>query len=104
MSTQDESIAYGWTEVPRSQSKLLRAIDPANSKPVQVAELPTPTGRLVDHVMQYAKKELNEQTFNHSMRVYYYGASFPDRSSTIQTCPCSTFRAIKSVEFKKHAN
>jgi len=73
MSAQDETTAYGWTEVPRSQSILLQAIDPANSKPIKVSELPTPSGKIVDHVIQYAKKELNEQTFNHSMRVYFYG-------------------------------
>ncbi|KAF1982211.1 cyanamide hydratase [Aulographum hederae CBS 113979] len=71
----DSITQYGWTAVPRSEEQLLALIDSSNTKPIDISDLPFPTGELVDHVMEYAKKELTEETFNHSMRVYHYGAA-----------------------------
>ena len=77
MVVQDETIAYGWTGIPRDPKVLLdhkpKLFDP---KPVLISENPFPSSTLVQHVQAYAKSELQEQTYNHSMRVYYYG-SFP---------------------------
>ena len=40
-----------------------------------VDSIQLPDSRIAKEVLGYAKAELNEQTFNHSMRVYYYGSS-----------------------------
>ena len=63
---------HGWTAVPRDASAVLSSRDKLREltpRPVNAFEK-TP---LADAVTAYAKQELSEQTFNHSMRVYYYG-------------------------------
>ena len=66
--------AHGWTAVPRSLNKLVAgAKDAQHSSPIKVEDIPIPDTPLAQTVMQYAKQHLPEQTFNHSMRVYYYG-------------------------------
>ncbi|KAH8808395.1 hypothetical protein F5884DRAFT_369000 [Xylogone sp. PMI_703] len=66
---------YGWTAVPRKVETLLsqsqNASDPARAIPVSTIELPT--SQLTKSVWQYVKDRLPVETFNHSMRVYYYG-------------------------------
>ncbi len=41
---------------------------------MSVSEIGVPDAKLVEEVLAYAKRELNVEIFNHSMRVYYYGA------------------------------
>lgn len=68
---------HGWTAVPRSMEKLLASRrDPKPSQPVNVEDVPIPVGPLVEQITKYAKENLPEETFNHSMRVYYYGLWF----------------------------
>jgi cyanamide hydratase len=43
--------------------------------PQLCADIPLPNTPLVNAVMKYAKKESPVHTFNHSMRVFYYGKS-----------------------------
>ncbi|KAK3725156.1 hypothetical protein LTR37_000667 [Vermiconidia calcicola] len=65
---------HGWTAVPRSLEKLVS--DRKNKtapKPVSLEDMPLPDTPLVQEVLQYAKENLPRETFNHSMRVYYYG-------------------------------
>lgn len=65
---------HGWSAVPRSMEKLVASRkDPKPSKPVDVKDIPLPDSPLVEAVMKYAKENLPSETFNHSMRVYYYG-------------------------------
>ena len=65
---------HGWTAVPRSLEKLVAGRkDPKPSKAMKLAEIPLPHSPLVQSVMQYAQQHLPAETFNHSMRVYYYG-------------------------------
>lgn len=65
---------HGWTAVPRSLEKLVtRRKNPQPSKPMTVDEIPQPDSPLVRSVMKYARENLPGQTFNHSMRVFYYG-------------------------------
>lgn len=45
--------------------------------PVRVKEVTLPGSQLASTVLEYAKKELAVETFNHSMRVYYYGMHSP---------------------------
>lgn len=67
---------HGWTPQPRDPITALRktegAIDPA---PQALSNINFPVTPLCVDIMKYAKKELPEATFNHSMRVYYYGNS-----------------------------
>lgn len=68
---------HGWTAVPRSLDKLIASrVEPKPSQPVQVEDIPLPDTALVKQVMQYAKAHLSVQTFNHSMRVFYYGTPY----------------------------
>ena len=68
-----EPSSYGWTAVPRSQKELLKSADWSKTKPLRIEELPTPDSALAKRVQEYAKAELPEKVYNHSMRVYYYG-------------------------------
>ncbi|KAH6678427.1 cyanamide hydratase family HD domain-containing protein [Halenospora varia] len=75
MSTNPAIQTYGWTPVPRDLSILLKEQSQAsgNAPTVTVSSIPLPSSELATKLHEYAKKELALQTFNHSMRVYYYG-------------------------------
>ncbi|KAK3051615.1 hypothetical protein LTR09_007270 [Extremus antarcticus] len=65
---------YGWNAVHRSLDKLVAGrTNSQPSKPVKVDDIPFPDDELAQQVMKYAKEKLPAETFNHSMRVYYYG-------------------------------
>ncbi|KAL6721713.1 hypothetical protein ACLMJK_000818 [Lecanora helva] len=75
---------HGWTAVPRDTSLLLdgkkNIVQP---KSTGVNDISLPKTPLAQNVLEYAKRELREETFNHSMRVFYYGQAirkqqFPD--------------------------
>ncbi|CZR60799.1 related to M.verrucaria cyanamide hydratase [Phialocephala subalpina] len=79
---------YGWDAAPRKVENLLSQSQ-APSKPPKsfsVSEIPLPESPLVQAVQKYAKTELSTETYNHSMRVFYYGSAilshaFPSWSS-----------------------
>jgi cyanamide hydratase len=82
---------YGWTAVPRKFDTLLaqsQAASAGPAKPISVASIQLPDSPLVKAVHEYAKKELAIETFNHSMRVFYYGTA-PTPSPRI---PCKKER------------
>jgi cyanamide hydratase len=65
---------YGWTALPRKVEALLASrtsVEPPS--PVHVSQISLPDSLLARAVHQYAQRELSLQTFNHSMRAYYYG-------------------------------
>lgn len=65
---------YGWTAVPRKVELLLQLSEASGpAKPILVSSMKLPNSTLVQVVKEYAQKELAIETFNHSMRVYYYG-------------------------------
>lgn len=70
----EPTSTHGWTAVPRDTSALFNG-----KKNVKDPELVTvdsillPETPLAKNVLEYAQKELREETFNHSMRVFYYG-------------------------------
>ncbi|KAK4540564.1 hypothetical protein LTR36_009094 [Oleoguttula mirabilis] len=65
---------HGWTAVPRSLEKLVASRkDKKPSAPVSVEDIAIPDSPLVQDIVKYAKENLSSETFNHSMRVYYYG-------------------------------
>lgn len=79
MSSQTEIKEYGWTAVPHSIDILLQQRTDSNSQssPLTIEEIGLPDTLLAREVLAYARAELPQQTFEHSMRVYYFGASRP---------------------------
>ena len=75
MSSPSTLETHGWTAQPRDVSAFLGAKDRLKAPEYQaVNSIPLPDTPLAKAVLDYARKELREETFNHSMRVYYYGA------------------------------
>ncbi|KAF2873329.1 hypothetical protein BDV95DRAFT_489661 [Massariosphaeria phaeospora] len=74
-TNNQDLTANGWTAVPRSFSKGLTHVDKNLQAKISVSDIKLPDSDIVRKTYQYAKKELPEKTFNHSMRVYYYGAA-----------------------------
>ena len=65
---------YGLTAVPRSLDKLVATQSTKKpSNPVSVDEIGFPESTLTLDIRAYAQHHLPRQTYNHSMRVYYYG-------------------------------
>ncbi len=72
----DSVTSHGWTAVPRDASILLTSVgNVGNIEPVKVNEVWLPDTEQARKVLEYARRELTEETFNHSMRVYYYGTA-----------------------------
>ena len=74
----DPVAFYGFTAVPRDPDVLFKDHPTASGpNPKQdrfiAADFPLPDSELIRHVRQFIKGELNEQTYNHSHRVYVYG-------------------------------
>ena len=68
---------HGWTAVPRSFSTLLEGkphLHPPRPDTVPSLGFPT-TDPLVVRIHDHAKAQLRKETYNHSMRVYYFGTS-----------------------------
>jgi cyanamide hydratase len=76
----DPVKAYGWTAMPRKVETLLASrTDVQAPAPVSVRDITLPNSPLAKAVLEHTKKELAPETFNHSMRVFYYGTypTFP---------------------------
>ncbi|KAF1817055.1 putative urea hydro-lyase/cyanamide hydratase [Eremomyces bilateralis CBS 781.70] len=84
---------FGWTAVPRSQPALYKSTSKANSKPFSPHEVKLPSSPVAVQTHEYAKANLPEKTFNHSMRVFLYGigvlaqhlSNYPAPNSLIET-------------------
>lgn len=74
MPSAGASEDYGWQATPLSHAKLLRGVT-ATAKPTTVDEVQLPESELAAAVHDYARRELPRRTYNHSMRVYYYGCA-----------------------------
>lgn len=82
---QHDIEANGWTAVPVDAGKIFGdkpfLHEPA---PISVQDIQFPSDDpIIAKTLGYAKDRLHAQTFNHSMRVFYYG-TFSDRHIT--TC------------------
>lgn len=69
---------YGFVKIERDASTAL-----PNPKPPTPQKIELPHGKIEEAILEYAKTELNEQTLNHSLRVYSYSVAiiidqFPD--------------------------
>ena len=68
---------YGWEPVPRSFEQLLASrIEIKKAEPLKVEDIKLPNTKLAGDIIEYARKELPAETFNHSMRVFYYGMPY----------------------------
>ncbi|CAJ2510355.1 Uu.00g050580.m01.CDS01 [Anthostomella pinea] len=89
-ASADDIAKHGWSAVPRDANAILKG-KPYLHKPsaLKLADMPFPDDDpVVAKVQRYAKKHLLEQTYNHSMRVYYWGhsiikAQFPEHASKL---------------------
>jgi hypothetical protein len=73
--TREQQIKeYGWIALS-CDPKVWGGTKPFNKEPVPqlCKDVPLPDTPLVNAAMEYVRKELPEYTFNHSMRVFYYG-------------------------------
>jgi cyanamide hydratase len=64
---------FGWTAVPRSIDGFLKSANVADTKPFSVSDIPLPTSEVARKTQAYAKEHLPMPTYNHSLRVFYYG-------------------------------
>ncbi|KAK2460392.1 hypothetical protein APHAL10511_007557 [Amanita phalloides] len=75
----DPIAFYGFTPVVRDPEVLFRdhatASDHPKQDPFTAPDFPPPDSQLAREVEKFAHEELNEQTFNHSNRVYIYGVA-----------------------------
>jgi hypothetical protein len=84
----DPIKAYGWTAMPRKVETLLATRTTVQPPaPVSIKEITLPDSPLAKAVHEYAKKELAPETFNHSVRVYYYGMHLIPKPSSTPTNP-----------------
>lgn len=75
MATASEEQLNGWTAVPLDAGKLFNGKAYRNMpSPIKVADISFPNHDVVvAKVQAHAKEKLSIETYNHSMRVYYYG-------------------------------
>jgi len=66
---------HGWTAVPRSLEKFLSSANKVDTKPYSVSDIQVPSSEVAQKTLSYAKSNLPTPTFNHSMRVFYYGSA-----------------------------
>ncbi|RAQ54744.1 urea hydro-lyase/cyanamide hydratase [Aspergillus flavus] len=104
MSSNPE-IEYGFTPVISSARALLSAAKPSTPAPfISVADNPIPKTALAQRIDLYARSQLPEPTYNHSLRVYHYGLAikrhvFPSWSFTDETYfLCCLLHDIGSTE------
>jgi cyanamide hydratase len=103
---------YGWTAVPVKLEALLSlSKDSGSAPPFSTTSITLPSSPLAKSALEYAKKELPIETFNHSLRVFYYGSailkhSFPswEAPSFIETYYLAClFHDIGATEKNIHA-
>lgn len=75
MSTRTAQVEeYGWGAVPINPKEFAPTKAPAAQL---VKDTPLPDTQVAKAALEYAKTELPAHTFNHSMRVFYYGTLPP---------------------------
>ena len=72
---EDTIASNGWTSVPLDAAKIFRGGKCKEPDPVLVREIDFPEDALVERIQRYAKDKLPWETYNHSMRVFYFGQS-----------------------------
>ena len=64
---------YGFDPLPRNPAKILEG-HKKDSPYIPISEIALPDSDIVRAVEEYAKNELSPETYNHSVRAFYYGA------------------------------
>ncbi|KAH8431617.1 putative cyanamide hydratase [Aspergillus melleus] len=87
---QQETAANGWTSMPANAGAIFGDQPFINKpEPLPLSEIKFPfDDPTVAKTLEYAKKTLHPETFNHSMRVYFYGMAitkqqFPDKHAAL---------------------
>ncbi len=81
MSSANNDVAvHGWTSVPRDARVVLSGGDYLHEPTsLLVQNIPFPSDdKLVVKIQKYAEQRLAPETYNHSMRTYYFGESFQE--------------------------
>ncbi|EPE06392.1 urea hydro-lyase cyanamide [Ophiostoma piceae UAMH 11346] len=84
-----DETTHGWTAIARDPQALLQGNEFLHEpQPLLVKDMPFPGDALVQQVQAYAKEKLAPQTYNHSMRVYYFAVAilelqFPQHAATL---------------------
>lgn len=77
MTTPDPSTValHGWTAVPVDAADVLQGKEYLHPPtPLLTKDIPFPSSDpLVGRIQAYAREQLPRQTYNHSMRVFYWG-------------------------------
>lgn len=78
---RDTTARYGFTVLPADQSKTPPSTDSPSA--VSVSSIPLPSSPLAQRMHDYAKRQLDPDTYRHSVRVFSYGCAiarqcFPD--------------------------
>ncbi|KAK9598053.1 hypothetical protein V6Z90_002601 [Aspergillus fumigatus] len=87
----DPVTTYGLTAVPSSCTTLFNGNIPSSPPPfVPTTQTPIPSTPLATRIDNYARENLSEQTYHHSLRVYHFGLAikrhaFPTWSFTDET-------------------
>lgn len=76
-SKNAELSANGWTAVPRSFTKSLADVDKNKQAELVTNNVKLPSSEIAKKTHDFSKAQLPEKTFNHSMRVWYYGECKP---------------------------
>jgi cyanamide hydratase len=68
---------HGFDALPRDPEIILKG----HNKPspyISIDDIALPNTAVARAVEEYVKKELSPETYNHSVRVYFYGSCFSD--------------------------
>ena len=73
-NTNDAELSTnGWAIVPRSFTKCPADVNKDRHAELLVKDVKLPASEIANRTYQFAKEQLSKKTFNHSMRVVYYG-------------------------------
>lgn len=73
MSTNAEFPQNGWAAVPRSFKSSLADVDKNKQAELSVRNANPPDSDIANKTHEFVKQQLPGKTYNHSMRVWYYG-------------------------------
>jgi hypothetical protein len=94
-------VAFGWAAVPRSHSRALYEVDKNNHANLDLDRVKVPDTPVAKRVLEYAESTLPERTFNHSMRVWYYGMDLPHLILPLCTVLHDLFTSYETDQIRK---
>ena len=94
-------VAFGWAAVPRSHAKALYEVDKHNHANLDLDRVKVPDTPVAKRVLEYAESALPERTFNHCMRVWYYGMGLSHPTLSLCTVLCDLYTCYKTDETRE---